>query len=799
MAHAAVSNRGPTLRQPDFSAMRSTSALTLCLLLAAGLFAGEGNHDFFEAKIRPILIEHCQKCHGPTRQSGSLRLDSGEALRAGGENGPVIVLGDSAKSKLLEAVRQSGELKMPPGSRLSDEEIQSLDAWIKSGADWPKTAKATPSKQPVQHWAFQPVRRPATPVMRAPTPNPVDAFVIAKLNARGLSLSPPADRATWLRRVTLDLHGLPPTPGEIDAFLADSAPDSEAYAKAVDRLLAHPRYGERWGRHWLDVARYADSKGYLFTEERRYPYAYTYRDYVVRAFNSDLPYDRFIVEQLAADRLPAGDPQSLAAMGFLTVGRRFLNNPHDIIDDRIDVVSRGMLGLTVSCARCHDHKFDPIPTSDYYSLYGVFASSTEPKEGPLLVKPEETTAYVAFVKQRTALEADVDAARQSKRDQLATILLVASQLHGVNLVGLAPSPLQDLPAERFEKILSRLDRDKLAGLKKKVDELTATSPAAPPRGMVLNDSPNPVEPHILIRGNPGRRGTAVPRQFLSLLSPNRQPFHDGSGRLELARAIADPKNPLTARVLVNRVWAQHFGRGLVATPSDFGLRSDPPSHPELLDWLADQFVADGWSIKSLHRRILLSSTFCQSSHPVPDSDVENRLLSTFPRQRLDLEALRDSLLFVAGRLDSAIGGPAVDIVKEPFSGRRTIYGFIDRQNLPGLYRTFDFASPDTHSPQRYSTTVPQQALFLLNSPFVILQAQSVVARPEIAGIASPEQRIGALYRLLFGRTPGVEEIEVGMRYIHGTGGESPQKAPKLGPWERYVQVLLVSNEFAFVD
>jgi hypothetical protein len=779
--------------------MRLIAAIALSLFVFGDSLASEPSHEFFETKVRPLFIEHCQKCHGASKQSGGLRLDSAQGLRAGGDNGPVVVPGDSSKSKIVVAVRHDGELKMPPAGKLSDEQIESLAAWVRAGAVWPEKGNQARPAESSRHWAFQAVRAPAIPSVRAPIANPIDAFISAPLEAQSLTLAPPADRATWLRRVTLDLHGLPPTVGELDEFLADSAPDAEAQAKVVDRLLASPRYGERWGRHWLDVARFADSKGYLFTEERRYPYAYTYRDYVVRAFNDDLAYNQLIVEQLAADRLPPGDPRPLAALGFLTLGRRFLNNSHDIIDDRIDVVTRGLLGLTVTCARCHDHKFDPIPTSDYYSLYGVFASCTEPKEGPLLVQPEETVAYAEFLKQLAALEADVAAFRQAKRDEWTIILSATSQLGGVNLAGLGPSPLQSLPADRFEKLLNQADREKLKALKNKVEVLRATSPAAPPRAMVLNDLPKAAEPRIFVRGNASNQGAAVPRQFLGVLSPERRPFHDGSGRLELARAIANPKNPLTARVLVNRVWAHHFGRGLVTTPSDFGLRSDPPSHPELLDWLADRFVADGWSIKSLQRRIVLSNTFRQSSSGSPSADPENRLLSHFPRQRLEFEALRDSLLFVAGRLDGTIGGQAVDIVKEPFNPRRTLYGFIDRQNLPGLYRTFDFASPDTHAPQRFSTTVPQQALFLLNSPFAVQQAQGVIARPEIAGISAPEQRIGALYRLLFARTPSAEELDLGLRYVTGAAREPPAAESKLNPWERYAQVLLLSNEFAFVD
>ncbi|HEX4591662.1 MAG TPA: DUF1549 and DUF1553 domain-containing protein, partial [Gemmataceae bacterium] len=580
--------------------------------------------------------------------------------------------------------------------------------------------------------------------------NPIDAFVVAKLREKGLSLSPSADRATFVRRLTFDLHGLPPTPAEIDAYVND--PDPNADAKLVDRLLASPRYGERWGRHWLDVARYADSKGYVFVEERRYPFAFTYRDYVIRSFNEDKPYDRFVLEQLAADKLELGDDKRpLAAMGFLTLGRRFLNNQPDIIDDRIDVTCRGLLGLTVTCARCHDHKFDPIPTKDYYSLYGVFASSVEPKDLPLIETPQRTAALDAFEKELAKRKAEVTAYRKSKQDAVASLSramaitppsLGTASLRAATLLG--PNPVEKLPPEKFDRLLNRADRDKLRRLIKQVETFQATSPAAPLRAMAMADAPTPVQPHVFLRGNPGNRGPDVPRQFLEVLAgTDRKPFTHGSGRLDLAKAIADPKNPLTARVFVNRVWMLHFGKGLVGTPSDFGMRSDPPTHPELLDYLADRFVQDGWSIKQLHRLILLSDTYRQRSDDRPECvkvDPENRLVWKFNRQRLDLEAMRDGMLAAAGRLDFTIGGPAVDLLAPPFAPRRTVYGFIDRQNLPGLFRTFDFASPDTHAPQRYTTTVPQQALFLMNSPFAVQQAKALAARPDVGGASEPELR-----------------------------------------------------------
>jgi hypothetical protein len=634
---------------------------------------------------------------------------------------------------------------------------------------------------------------------------PIDAFLLAKLEAKRLTYSPDADRTTLARRAYLDLVGLPPSPDDLDAFLADDRPD--AFERLIKRLLASPHFGERWGRHWLDVARFADTKGYVFMEERKYPYAYTYRDYVIRSFNDDLPFDRFILEQLAADKLPLGeDKHPLAGMGFLTLGRRFLNNPHDIIDDRIDVVSRGLLGLTVTCARCHDHKFDPIPAKDYYSLYGVFASSVEPKDPPLIETPKRTAALAAFEKDLAKRQADVTAYRKKKQDALTTVSQALAMTPGVSpatlraVVAVGPNPIAQLPANKFDKLLNRADRNKLRELIKKVETLTANSPAGPARAMVMNDAPQPAQPHVFLRGNPANIGPAVPRQFLAVLAgPDRKPFTDGSGRLELAKAIADPKNPLTARVFVNRVWAQHFGKGLVSTPSDFGVRSDPPTHPELLDYLADRFVKDGWSVKELHRLMLLSDTYRQRSDDRPEgvkADPENRLVWKFNRQRLDLEALRDGMLAVAGRLDVTVGGPSVDLLAAPSVPRRTVYGFIDRQNLPGLFRTFDFASPDTHAPQRYSTTVPQQALFLMNSPFAVEQAKAVAARPKVAGNTEPESRVDALYRLLYGRAPTTQEVDLGVRFVAAV---SPTADAKLTPWEQYAQVLLLANEFAFMD
>jgi hypothetical protein len=650
--------------------------------------------EFFEKQVRPALVTHCYECHGEKKQRGGLRVDSREFLLQGTDNGPALVAGNPDQSRLIQAIRHEGELKMPPKGKLPGEVIDLLTAWVKQGAPWPASAVPPPGVGPKanpdawkQHWAFQPVRLPEIPpVADAAWPRTaVDRFVLAKLEEKGIAPSPAADRRTFLRRVTYDLIGLPATAAEIDAFVQDSS--AEAFAKVVDRLLASPHYGERWGRYWLDVSRYADTKGYVFQEDRNYPDAFKYRDWVIRAINEDLPYDQFLLKQIAADQLPPEEEnRSLAAMGFLTLGRRFINNTHDIIDDRIDVVTRGTLGLTVTCARCHDHKFDPIPTEDYYSLYGVFISSQEPKD--------------------------------------------------------APSPLR------------------------------------------LVDAPNPHNVQVFLRGNPANRGREAPRRFLlALAGENRQPFQKGSGRLELAQAIANSENPLTARVLVNRVWAQHFGTGLVRTPSDFGVRCEPPSHPALLDYLARTFMDGGWSLKALHRQIVLSSVYQQRSDDRPEAlglDPDNVLLWKMNRRRLDFEALRDSLLAATGQLDETVGGPAAPLTTEPFSVRRTVYGFIDRQNLPGLFRTFDFANPDTHSPGRFITTVPQQALFLMNSPFVMQGAERVQQRPELAGIADPAQRIHRLYALIYGRDPTAAETSLGLAFIEANstpaGSEPPESS-----------------------
>jgi hypothetical protein len=446
-------------------------------------------------------------------------------------------------------------------------------------------------------------------------------------------------------------------------------------------------------------------------------------------------------------------------MGFLTVGRRFLNNPHDIIDDRIDLIGRGLMGLTIACARCHDHKFDPIAQKDYYALYGVFASSHEPTDLPKIPSTENAEETKKYEEDLAKRSADIDRFYAIK----AVDFTVAATL-GTGL----PFVVAPLERESYKGLLSGADRDHVRDLRNRIDLLNATA-GAPARAMVMEDNPTPVEPHVFQRGSPDRPGDAVPRRFVSVLAGgNPAPFKQGSGRLELARAIASRDNPLTARVFVNRVWAHHFSRGLVRTPGDFGTRGDAPTHPELLDWLATQFMDEGWSVKKLQRLIMLSAAYQQSCDTRPEAeqaDPENRLLAHQNRQRLDFEAMRDSLLSVAGTLDAKMGGQPVDLAPAT-SRRRTIYSFIDRQNLPGIFRTFDFASPDTTNPQRFVTTVPQQALFMMNNPFTVTQARALVARPDFAADkGASEWQVQQLYERVFARRAEPVEVDSALHFV----------------------------------
>lgn len=722
--------------------------------------------EFFEKQVRPVLAEQCYKCHGPEKQKGALRMDSRAAILKGTDDGPIVVPGKPEDSELIKSIKHVGDSKMPEkADKLPDAQIAALEQWVRMGMPWPDNEapiKGTAQMEAAKTlWSLQPVKNPAPPAVPDPghwAKSPIDQFILAKLDEKKLTPSPLAAKRTLLRRATFDLTGLPPTQAEVEAFEKDNSPD--AFAKVVDRLLASPHYGERWGRYWLDVARYADTRGYLAGgEERRYPFSYTYRDWVIRAFNEDLPYDQFVIQQLAGDRVSTPeDPRPMAALGFLTLGRRFLNSQPDIIDDRIDVVCRGLMGLTVGCARCHDHKFDPILQKDYYALYGVFASSVEPtwKDLPILPTASDPAKEAEYNKQLGDLEG-----------QLGRFMDTQRRVFAMRTLGTLGVPAI-IPQEIQEKVLDKQGKQDSVKLRNKIDELNA-GPLAPPRPQAMVDAPQPMNPHVFIRGNPGRPGEAVPRRFLQVLSHgDPQPFKDGSGRLELAKAIASKDNPLTARVFVNRVWNLHFGAGLVRTPGDFGTKGDAPTHPELLDYLASRFMNEGWSVKKLQRAIMLSSVYQQASDLRADAaqvDPENRLLWHMNRRRLDFESMRDSLLAVAGQLDGTMGGRPVELTTAPYAKRRAVYGLVDRQNLPGIFHTFDFATPDQTSPQRHVTTVPQQALFMMNNPFVIQQAQALVAKPEFQQQQAYEAQIQELYQRVYARKATNLEVDSGLRFV----------------------------------
>lgn len=763
------------LLRPVTGAITTACCAAALVLARSATASGTSPADQFEMTVRPILANNCYSCHGPQTQSGGLRFDQKASLFGHTASGKTVVSPDHPEaSALIAAVQYGGAVKMPPTGKLPQKAIDTLVAWVRAGAPYPAETKRSAPAAWQRHWAFLPVRKPAIPRVRSAAwvRTPIDAFVLACLEAHHLTPAAPADRRTLIRRVTYDLTGLPPTPAEVDAFARDRQP--HAYRRLVDRLLASPHYGERWGRYWLDIARYADTKGYVFNEDRVYHWAYTYRDWVIHAFNADMPYNQFLIDQIAADEIPNAPRADLAALGFVTLGRRFLEQQPDIIDDRIDVLCRGTMALTVECARCHDHKFDPIPTADYYSLYAVFASSQEPKEEPIIDTPAKAAAWQAFQADLAVRQKAIDAYQTANKVELA-----------------AKQPAAEA---------------RLQTLQAAVKQCQAGAPPEPARAMALEDAPHPVDGHIFIRGNPNRPGDAVSRRFLALLSgPDRQPFQHGSGRLELAQDIASPTNPLTARVLVNRVWLHHFGQAIVPTTSDFGMRSDPPSNPKLLDYLAWRFVHDGWSIKKLQRLILLSSVYRESSEDVPKDrarDPENRLCWRMNRQRLDFEAMRDSLLAAGGDLDLTMGGPSVDLEATPFTTRRTVYGYVDRQNLPALFRTFDYATPDATSSERHVTTVPQQALFLMNSPFVVEQARKLAARA--AAASTPAARVQQLYRIVFQRAAAPDEVAMALRFIRQSQQDpAPQltaNGPKpLQPWEEYAQALLMTNEFMYID
>ena len=869
--------------------MRLLAALSL-----AGCLHAASTSEHFEQKVRPVFAKRCYACHTATKTAG-LRLDSRAAILAGGKSGPAIIPGDAEKSLLIQAIRQH---KMPPGSPLDPSEIESIETWVRDGAPWTDA----PSSKPGALWSAGPLRKPSA--------TSIDQAVEKALQAKGLTPNAKAGKRALLRRLNFDLVGLPPTPEEMDAFLADTSP--RALETVADRLLASPHFGERWARHWLDVARFGEDD-FTGTAVKPYPNAWRYRDWVVDAFNQDMPYDKFLQAQIAGDQMEDPHRQYLGGLGLFGVGPWYfgISQPSqaraDERHDRIDVVTRGMLGLTVACARCHDHKYDPIPTKDYYALSGVFAS-VQYKEYPL-ASADEVAKWTATNKEVESLEAKINKFLDQQSDQLAEIfssrvadymvaawrkirgtkvdgydeemldrwvgylkkpednhpylqqwrnadsgddeaevlrqsLLVESQINAIvaekkkldeenrEIVAKnkkpkpgrdyllpfgyrsesdfnpgAEIPTKSLERDKYvwynwlfsgEKAILRPPRDKverfLAGeWKKHLDGLRASLKAKkeslPPQYAYLHgiEDFQPIDMGVNLRGNPDELGEPVPRGFLTALSDGpRQVFIQGSGRLELARTIS--AHPLARRVMANRIWLYLFGSGVVRTPSNFGVMGERPANPELLEYLAWRFDQNGLSVKQLIREIVLSKTYQSSTDSNAANEAKdpgNRFFWRANRKRLDAEALRDAILMTSGSLDPKVGGESQPLID---SKRRTIYARLGRFEQDATMALFDFPNASVSNEQRVVTNVPLQKLFFLNSAFVLDQAKTFAAllRP----LESPTAQIQKAYQRAYGRPPSDKELTLAKQFLDSAGPRA---------LEQYAQVLLGSNEFAFVD
>jgi hypothetical protein len=790
--------------------------LSLLILFApftlfTAAYADDSRDAFFELKIRPVLTSTCVPCHGGKKTESGLNLRSREALVKGGDRGPALVPGDPDHSLLMQAIRRSHEeVKMPPKEPLPSEVVADFASWISAGADWPATDRqsgATKTTLRADHWAFKRIN-----VVELPrdatgwSSGPVDRFVAARRRAAGLAPVRQADKRILIRRVTFDLIGLPPNPDEIADFVHDDSP--YAWTRVVDRLLASPRYGERWGRHWMDVVRYADTAG--DNADYPVPEAARYRDYIIDSFNEDKPYDHFVREQLAGDVL-AGQGRadhyadSVIATGFLALSRRYATAPFELwhlsLEDTIDTTGRAFLGLTLRCARCHDHKFDPVSQRDYYALYGIFASTTFPYAGSEELH-SKSFPRMNFVPLLPPAEAKAKLDRHLQR--LAEI------------------------ERRLKALASKTDaasNKQLDVLKTEITLLKRPSlPVDVPGSYAVAEGP-PVDVPLQRRGDPALPGPIVPRgvprfAFLEGESP-RETGSQSSGRLELAEWLTRPDHPLTARVMVNRIWQHHFGRGIVATPSNFGLRGEPPTHPELLDWLAARFISSDWSIKTIQREILLSASYQMGGEYAQASaavDPENQLLWRFPRHRLDGESVRDAMLAVSGKLHEgrAPSHPFPPIESwhwtqhNPFKAvydtrHRSVYLMTQRLVKQPFLAIFD--GPDTNSSTdvRTHSTVPLQALYFRNNPFVQEQAAGFAGRL-LAGGSQREtaERIKQAYEMAWGRPPHAEEFERTLQFLAGcqdalSAAGVPGESRELEAWTSLAKVLFTANEFLYID
>lgn len=751
--------------------------------------------EFFEKKIRPVLIEHCYSCHSAESKElkGGLQVDHRAGMLAGGDSGPAVVEGNPDESLLIEALKYES-YEMPPKGKLPEKVIADFEHWIAMGLPDPRVGEVVRPAEGIdieegrKFWSFLPISRPEVPqVKNASWPrNEVDNFLLAELEAKSIVPAADVDRATWLRRVTFDLIGLPPSPREIDDFDADESPD--AYEKVVDRLLASPHFGERWGRHWLDVARFAESSG--GGRSLAFKDAWRYRDYVIQSFNDDKPLNRFIVEQIAGDLLPHDSHEEesarLIATGYLILGAHNYEEQDkkqlemDIVDEQLDTIGRGLLGMTVACARCHDHKFDPIPTTDYYALAGILRSTD-------VVKHENVSHWTT---RKLPVEPEQKYAIEKHKGEVAKV----------------------------QKELASAKKSKAAGKKKQVKALEASlkklkGKAPPePETMAVAESKNIADCQICIRGSVRQRGPAVPRgvlQVATLEEPPTMPA-DQSGRRELADWIASEKNPLTARVYVNRTWHYLFGVGIVRTLDNFGTTGELPSHPELLDYLAGRFIDEGWSTKNLVRSLVLSRAYRMSTaHNAQAAavDPENRLLWRTNARRLDAESLRDAMLVVSGKLDLKVGGPNI-LDPKVFQGqtsdtpteygyeftdfRRSIYTPAFRNRVHELFEVFDFASYNAAVAERSVTTVAPQALWMLNSPFVMEQARAAAERALAREDASDEERIVLAFRESLGREPTEAEAAIALQSVC-------DKEDRVAAWEQLFQALFGCLDFRYLN
>jgi len=806
--------------------------------------------EFFEQKIRPIFATHCAECHSTAgkKQLGGLLLDSRAGWMRGGDSGAVIIPGDPEKSLLILAVRQTDkDLRMPPKQKLTETQIADLETWVKNGAvdpreaaiDVPGELQSRPKygmslEDGRQFWSFIPVAEPSIPtVQNKDWPrNAIDHFLLARMEQAGVTPTIDASRRTLLRRVTFDLTGLPPTPAEMDAFLADTSP--KAFETVIDRLLESPRYGERWGRHWLDVVRYADTSGNA--SDYPVPQAYRYRDWVIRAFNRNLPYDQFLREQIAGDLLPGGTDaerfERIVATGYLAVARRFggdrKGEHHLTLEDTIDNVGRAILGASISCARCHDHKFDPFTMSDYYGLYGIFESTRYPYPGA-----EADKKQADFVVLLTP--AEIDSAMGPYREKVAAIEAEVKLLEAA----LAEAKQQAESPEKAAAVDSTTKR--LAEAQKTRGELLAAPPALPDAYAVAEGKS--ANTKLQLRGDPKRLGDEVARHFPAVLGGQMIPANsEQSGRLQLAEWITDPQNPLTARVMVNRIWQFHFGRGIVQTPNDFGVRGQRPTHPELLDYLASQFVKNGWSIKSIHKLILLSRAWQLSSEAAGadvasadqsgtqnsleqasinieknwKADPNNELFWKSRRLRLDAESIRDSLLFVAGDLDESPAGTHPfppqrtwgwtqhnPFVANYDTRRRSIYLMQQRLKKNAFLALFDGADPSSSTGIRQPSTTPLQALFVMNDPLAHAESEKLAARIIASGKDNPA-RVDIAYQMTLNRPPEADEQQQCADFLETYRDKlvelkTPLEQVESKAWAALARALLSSNEFVFVD